>query len=1000
MRRRTANIIRGLAALALLVGLLVGVPWALVTQVGWPLPTALPTWEQFSRALTRGELDDWTIIKALAVLVWLAWAQVAANVMAEAVAVARRRPTRPVPAVGPLRSLATNLVAAVAVLVSTLGRPSVAPDEGVPALEVALTTASVDDVLTAQSPPTGGWSPGGHLAQSGAAEGEVELGARPRWTVQHRDTLWDIAESALGDGLRWREIHRLNAGRLQPDGGTLGEDGLIRAGWVLVLPEDASVGGGTAAQAQPEPGLDAREEAIVVEQGDTLWDLSDDHLGDPLRWPELYEENRGTAQPDGHQLDDPNLIQPGWILDLPEEEGPSEGSDPGDPGTEAFDTPAVSASRPPPPPPPPPPPSDGLRPEVAPSDGTVAEERRGRPEVVGEDEVSVDHAEEDTVADRVPAVAGAALVAAGAIATLDRIRRTRRRRRRPGDRIALPAGADAETELRIRGLADVADVERIDAALGSMAAARRGEGLDVPPIVMVSATAQDVALHLARPDQDSPDGWNIEDGGLTWVFTGDAERDLTDSVTGVETPSLMLVTVGTAADGARRVMLNLGHVGRLSLHAPVEVRRRLVLSMAMELATAQRPSAMEVVVHGAGGGLSSLERIRHLGSEAEVSRIIQQASEDDTDPGAVATVVLSMDRLDLSDTTVAGANFAVVSVEDGGADWSLREDGGLLQLAPAGLTLQPLELTPDELDVIGELVLQAKKAPPCPPLADAAAPPDADDETPTQPSLIDLDADIDDVDAKPIEVRILGPVEVEGAVDLTSAKAEELIVYLATHRKGATIDQLQEALWPEEEPSPGRLHTTAWRARQSLGDGPDGEALLPKVDKGRYWMSPEVGLDHDRFRAHVARYRLTPASAMAELHAALELVRGEPYTGTSTEYGWAGFEAHSIAQEVGDAAHWLAQLYLDAEQPAEARWAAEQGLRADPYLEALYRDLMEAAAAESNLTEVEVIMKRLRRLVADDADDNDADDRLDPETVRCYETLTSPVGGRGPGGGH
>ena len=532
-----------------------------------------------------------------------------------------------------------------------------------------------------------------------------------------------------------------------------------------------------------------------------------------------------------------------------------------------------------------------------------------------------------------------------------------------------------------------------------MAAGRLGQGLDVPPIVMVSGTAHEIALHLARPDHDSPDGWSIEDGGLTWVSSEDADRAITDSVSSTETEGPMLVTLGTAADGARRVMLNLGHVGRLSLQAPVEVRRRLLLTMAMELATTQRPYAMEVVVQGVGDGLSSLERITFVESDAEVSRIVQHATEDDTESGAVATAVLSMDRLGLGDDIVAGNNLAVVSADDGGADWSLREEEGLLQLAPAGLTLQPLELTPDELDVIGELLLQAKSAPSRPPLAGDVASPDDEDEVPTQPALIDLDPGIDDVDPKPIEVRILGPVEVSGAVDLTSAKAEELIVYLATHRKGGTLDQLQEALWPEEEPSPGRLHTTAWRARQSLGDGPDGEPLLPKVAKGRYSISHEVGLDHDRFRAHVARARLTPASAMDELHEALELVRGEPYTGTSTEYTWATFEAHSIAQEVGDAAHWLAQLHLDAEQAAEARWAAEQGLRADPYLEALYRDLMEAAAAESNLTEVEMIMKRLRRLVSEDADDNDADDRLDPETVRCYEMVTSPVGGRKPTSG-
>lgn len=979
MRRRSTDIIRGLTALALLVGLLVGVPWALVTQVGSPLPSALPSWEQFSRALTRGDLDDWTIIRALAVLVWLAWAQVAANVIAEAAAVARRRPALRIPGAAPFRSLATNLVASVAVLVSTLGRPSVIPDEGVPQLHVALASATSGEAPLAGMAPLEEPSLNGRQALGGDADSEAGLDARPRWTVRHRDTLWEIAEQALGDGLRWREIDRLNAGRTQADGGALGEDGEIRPGWVLVLPADAAAN---------EPHIDEDTATVVVEKGDTLWELSGEHLGDPLRWPELYEENRGRPQPDGRALDDPDLIQPGWVLEVPGQgdvaqyDGETDNLDAEEEVAASGDGPAVSTPAPPEQPPR----------EQAPGDVRATPPRFGPgPEPAGEESMS-EELQEDGVADRVTAIAGAALAAAGAAATLDRIRRSRRRRRRPGERIRLPEGESRLTELHIRGLADPADVDRIDAALRSMAAERRAAGLAPPPVVLVSVSSRELALHLAKPEEQPPDGWTIEDGGLTWVLRTSAELPTVEAEGRVENPAPLLVTLGTTAEGQRRVMLNLDHVGHLSLQAPVEVRRRLLLHMALELATTGRALALEVLVHGFGGSLSPLERIRFCAEAEELAELIVSAASESQDPGIISTVGLTTESLDLPAEVTVGGSVALVSSEDAAANWTLRDQGGALHLAPAGLVLQPLELTPDELEVVGELVLQAKKAP-----TSAAADddePDHPDDVQEEPSddVIDLARDLDVEGEKPIEVKILGPVEVKGAVDLTSSKAEELIVFLATHRKGTTADRLQEALWPDEEPSSGRLHTTVWRARQSLGDGRAGDPLLPKLDKGRYALSPDVGLDYERFRAHVSRARLAPSSAIDELRAALELVRGEPYSGTAGEYTWASIEVHAIAQAIGDAAHWLAQLYLDADQPVEARWAAEQGLRADPYLEALYRDLMEAAAAESNLAEVEIVMKRLRALVAGDADDNDADDRLDPETLRVYDVLTSATG--------
>jgi putative peptide zinc metalloprotease protein len=55
----------------------------------------------------------------------------------------------------------------------------------------------------------------------------------------------------------------------------------------------------------------------VVQPGDTLWDLAAQHLGNPLRYQELFVLNRGISQADGHTLIDPNLIYPGMKLQFP-----------------------------------------------------------------------------------------------------------------------------------------------------------------------------------------------------------------------------------------------------------------------------------------------------------------------------------------------------------------------------------------------------------------------------------------------------------------------------------------------------------------------------------------------------------------------------------------------------------------------------------------------------------------------------------------------------------
>src|SRR5438874_10035062 len=117
IRRRTpGDVLAGVGAIVLLVALTVGVPIALITVVGLPLPHSLPKLS----ALTS-QLDINAILRILSVIIWLAWIQLVWCVLVEIKVAASGKQghaeARPkVPLAGATQSLAHRLVTAALLL--------------------------------------------------------------------------------------------------------------------------------------------------------------------------------------------------------------------------------------------------------------------------------------------------------------------------------------------------------------------------------------------------------------------------------------------------------------------------------------------------------------------------------------------------------------------------------------------------------------------------------------------------------------------------------------------------------------------------------------------------------------------------------------------------------------------------------------------------------------------------------------------------------------------
>ncbi|MCP2335417.1 hypothetical protein [Actinomadura rupiterrae] len=246
-RRGAADVLTGVGALLALAALLIGVPYALLTLFGSPIPSHVPAMSDLTQRIGPSAL-----LAILVVLVWVAWLQLAACVVVEVYAGVRGVgvPAR-VPLAGGTQSLVHRLVVAALLLFTATSaimpafsgrelsvRPPTTQTEEFHRLPASASAAAPDRSATPAA------APDREVAETLAGHPVEKSATTKIYRVnppegRHHESLWEIAEKSLGEGRRYNEIFELNKGHVQPDGSRLHKASLIRPGWILEMPADA-----------------------------------------------------------------------------------------------------------------------------------------------------------------------------------------------------------------------------------------------------------------------------------------------------------------------------------------------------------------------------------------------------------------------------------------------------------------------------------------------------------------------------------------------------------------------------------------------------------------------------------------------------------------------------------------------------------------------------------------------------------------------------------------
>ncbi|CUR58116.1 putative LysM domain protein [metagenome] len=968
---------QGLAAMIVILLLVVGTPLVLIAIGAEPWDGNLGD----LRTLLSSPDDGTLALVVIAAVAWIAWLVVAVSVMVEAVARVRGLPTPSLPglgspqrAVGQLVAVAALLFVATPTVVAGFPTPPVHASAAAPVPpgpRLAVTDAS--PVLRAAAPV---------LISTNTPTKE---NSTIDYTVKRGDSLWKIADRLLGDGKRFTEIVELNRGVLS------GRPDFIVAGTVLKVPYEAT-----------ETDGDRRAEDYVVKPGDTLSRIAEAKLGDPLRYPELFEASRDTVQPDGATITDPDLIRPGWKVSIPGQvkhkaevqEEPVEV------------TPPVTVE----------PPTE--TPSVEPEPGVTSG---------GDADGEVDASAPGWL---VPGLTGAGAVLAGLVLLAVRAHRnTQLRYRRPGQTIAPPPPElrAVEKTAFVSGAPLTASIEQFDLALRHLAAICEDEERALPSIATVALSRGTATLHLAD-EADLPEPWTGD--GREWSTQLTATLPNRDVIP----PYPLLVTVGQDDAGGLH-LVNLEHLGVASLTGDPTAATALARHIAAELALNPWSVLVDVTVIGLGEELAALDSMRlrhHAEGEqvvASIARSLTSARDlgwGDPDPyRALITIGEGTGELaDVLSSHIPRLGAAVVSLAAPVPESTLIEvdHTGRLRAPVLGLDLRAAGLTPEEASACAAIVdLTRESEPvriapfeqaadgwraladqagalreeltdvreegpagegsllpnPTEEYAEVAATTAEDIETlapvvpePIRRTVEEADPTLDeevaawfDPESKRPRLILLGPVNARAFGVLAPAIAKrkpyfvEMLAFLALHQEGVTGSAVADAF----SVAGSRARTDLGILRDWLGDNPrTGYEHLPPATQSpafketgvRTYQVEDVLVDVDLFRRLRARGEARGADGIEDLKTAMRFAGGVPF-GNLRERGWSWLlDTARLHETIGcaivDTAHVLVVDALARGDLAFARDVAETACRAAPYDDICRLDLVKVAASEGH----------------------------------------------------
>ncbi|WP_406723429.1 LysM peptidoglycan-binding domain-containing protein [Streptomyces sp. GD-15H] len=652
--RTLARVLKAVLSLIVLVAAVAGLPLLLawVTPVIWA-----STHDDLTHLLDRQDTGA-AFLLLLVTVGWIGWLQFSFCAVRELIAQVRGRSWHAPRGMGASQRAAALLIGSILVLLPTSS--ALASD----AQAAPATTAPIipgQTVQASQGADTDHASPISTASTPASGTSYTVRETRPA------ESLWGIAERELGDGERWREIASLNEGRLMPDGQVFRANSFLQPGWQLQMP-DAAAAGGVRTQLGDGPAASAKEgeHAVTVHSGDYLSKIAEEELGDGTKWPELFEASEGKPQPHGlPEITDPDVIYAGQQITVPgaqpdQQTPPREGGDsdeadhqestppatqspdgeqtPGDgtghgqapaPGQTTAPAPESSAPRTPSSRPAEQPGqkhSPSATASATPQPGTGASSSSASPSASAEQSGAAASSPTAEASETPPSasadgplvlrtVLGAgALLAAALTGALALRRALQRRRRTPGEKIAI-AAETSPAEATLAAAAEPGGAARLDTVLRTMAhQVAQQEGPAVLPELRaarigartVEVLPEDLAQAPQAPFASGKGGW--------WVLDSDAVVLNEEAAREVPAPYPGLVTVG-GTEAGDLLLLNLARVPAVLLDGnPVHITE-VCTSLALELGMSPWASEVEVVTVGFGEDLPQLlptARIAHM----------------------------------------------------------------------------------------------------------------------------------------------------------------------------------------------------------------------------------------------------------------------------------------------------------------------------------------------------------------------------------------------------